>query len=102
MKPSLTLVAAPCSAGAAFAESRSVLVVVTHGKDGKVTVAIHSDDKEDRREVATVEEACKAISDMKGWGSTVSVSVVTGQRMARKDRKALLDAIDTNAWLDLA
>jgi len=102
MKPSLILVAALCFAGTAFAESRSVLVIVTHDKAGTTTVAIHSDDKQDRRDAATIEEACKALSGMKGWGSTVSVSVVTGNRMARKDRKALFDAIDSNVWLDLS
>lgn len=84
------------------AESRSVLLVVTHDKDGKATVAVHSDDKQDRREAATVEEACKAVAGMKGWGSTVRVSVATDRALARKDRKALFDAIDGNAWLDLS
>lgn len=101
MKPALALLAVLVWTAPGFAESRSVLVVVTHDKDGKAQVAIHSDDKQDRREAATVAEACKAVTGMKGWGSTVSVYVVTDRTLARKDRKALFDAIDANVWLDL-
>ncbi len=101
MKPALALLAVLVWTAPGLAESRPVLVVVTHDKDGKAQVAIHSDDKQDRREAATVAEACKAVAGMKGWGSTVSVSVVTDRPLARKDRKALFDAIDANAWLDL-
>ena len=85
-----------------FAESRSVLVVVTHGKDGRAKAAVYSDDKQDRRAAGTVEEACKAIAGMKGWGSLVRVYVVTDQPMARKDRMAVFEAIDSNNWLDLS
>lgn len=86
----------------ARAESRSVLVVVTHDKDGKAKVTVYSDDEQDRRKTATVGEACKAIAGMKGWGSAVGVFVVTDQILGRKDRKALFNAIDGNAWLDLS
>lgn len=102
MKPLLTLTVVLALSAPARAESRSVLLVVTHDKAGKATVAVHSDDTADRRAAATIEEACKAVAGMKGWGSVVNVSVVTDRRMSRKDRKALFDAIDGNAWLDLA
>ena len=102
MKPALALFAVLLWSAPGLAESRSVLVVVTHDKDGQAQVAIHSDDKADRREAATVAEACKAVTGMKGWGSVVSVSVVTDRALSKKDRKALFDAIDANAWLDLS
>jgi hypothetical protein len=86
----------------ARAESRSVLVVVSHDKDGNAKVSIHSDDKMDRREAVTVDAACKTVVDMKGWGSTVNVFIVTDRVLARKDRKALFDTIDANHWLDLS
>src|SRR5947209_5807848 len=101
MKPVLALLAVVVWTAPGFAESRSVLVVVTHDKDGKAQVAIHSDDKQDGRGAGTVAEACKAVAGMKGWGSVVSLSVVTDRTLAKKDRKALFDAIDANAWLDL-
>jgi hypothetical protein len=102
MKPALALFAVLLWSAPGFAESRSVLVVVTHDKDGKATATIHSDDKADRREAATISEACKAVAGMKGWGSVVGVSVVTDRTLSKKDRKALFDAIDANAWLDLS
>ena len=50
MKPLLTMAAVLALAAPALAESRSVLVVVTHDKDGKAAVTVHSDDKQDRRD----------------------------------------------------
>ena len=102
MKPLLALAAVLVVASPTLAESRSVLLVVTHDKDGKAQVTVHSDNKQDHRDTATVDEACKALARMKGWGSSVSVHVVTDRLLARKDRKALFDAIDANAWLDLS
>lgn len=102
MRPALALLLVLVWSATGFAESRSVLVVVIHDQEGKAQVAIHSDDKQDRREAATVTEACKAVAGMKGWGSVVSVSVVTDRTLSKKDRKALFDAIDANVWLDLA
>ena len=102
MKPLLALLAVLVWTAPGFAESRSVLVVVAHDEGGKAQVAIHSDDKRDRRDAATVAEACEAVAGMKGWGSVVGVSVVTDRPLAKKDRKALFDAIDANAGLDLA
>jgi hypothetical protein len=102
MKTMFALAAVLALAAPAVAENRSVLVVVTHDKDGTAAVAVHSDDAADRRAAAPVGEACKAVAGMKGWGSTVRVYVVTDRPLARKDRKALFDAIDANAWLDLS
>lgn len=101
MKPAMALFVVLLWTTPGLAESRPVLVVVTHDKDAKAQLTIHSDDKPDRREAATVAEACKAVAGMKGWGSAVSVSVVTDRALSKKDRKALFDAIDANAWLDL-
>ncbi|HJZ53760.1 MAG TPA: hypothetical protein VKE74_02320 [Gemmataceae bacterium] len=102
MKPSLALAAVLTLAASALAESRSVLVVVAHDTDGKAKVTIYSDDKQDSRDAVTVEEACKAVAGMKGWGSTVGVYLVTDRPLSRKDRKALFDAVDANDWLDLS
>lgn len=102
MKPLLTLVALLAPAAPCLAESRAVLVVVTQDKDGKAAVTVYSDDKPDRRRAVTVDEACKAVAAMKGWGSAVNVFVVTDRPLGRKDRKALFDAIDDNPWLELS
>lgn len=101
MKFALSLAVVLACSAPALAESRSVLIVVTHDRDAKATVSVYSDDTEDRRAAVTVGEACKAVSGMKGWGSIVSVHVVTDRAMAKKDRRALFDAIDDNLWLDL-
>jgi uncharacterized protein (TIGR03067 family) len=100
MKPLLTLAAVLAVAGPALAESRSVLVVVTH-KAGKASVTIHSDDKVDRRRDVTVADACKAVAAMRGWGSSVNVYLVTDRALSRADRQALFDAIDGNVILAL-
>jgi hypothetical protein len=84
----------------ARAESRSVLVLVTQPKD-QTLVTIHSDDKQDWRNGVTVDEACKAIAGIKGWGSVVTIFVATDRAMPRKERKALFDAIDANGVLGL-
>jgi hypothetical protein len=102
VKPLLALAAALALTVPAFAESRSVLLVATHDKDGEVRFAIHSDDRPDGREAASVEEACRAVAAMKGWGSSVNVYVVADRKLDRKDRKALFDAVDANHWLDLS
>jgi hypothetical protein len=101
LKALLSLAAVLAVSAPALAESRSVLIVVTHDKDGMATVSVYSDDARDRRTAVTVGEACKAVAGMKGWGSAVGVYVVTDRAMARKDRRALFDAIDDNLWLDL-
>jgi hypothetical protein len=102
MKPLLAVFAALALAAPALAESRSVLVVTTHDKDGPVKVRVHSDDERDRRKEVTVGEACTAVAAMRGWGSTVNVYVVTDRPLSRKDRTALFEAIDANHWLDLS
>jgi hypothetical protein len=102
MKPLLAVSAALALAAPALAESRSVLVVAARDKDGTVKVTVHSDDEQDRRTGVPVDEACKAVAGMRGWGSTVHVYVVTDRPLARTDRKALFAAIDANAWLDLS
>lgn len=85
----------------ARAESRSVLIQIKQGEDRKPVVTIHSDDATDRRVGASVDEAVKAIGGMKGWGSTVTVSV-TAERGIRGDTvKKVLGAVCDNGWLDL-
>jgi hypothetical protein len=102
MKPLLAVSAVFALAAPALAESRSVLVVLTHDTDGRAKVTVHSDDKRDGRREVAVGEACQAVAAMKGWGSTVNVYVVTDRHLSRADRKALFDAIDANPWLDLS
>ena len=102
MRRLLAVSAALALAVPALGESRSVLVVTTHDKDGSVRVTVHSDDERDRRTGVTVGEACQAVAGMRGWGSTVNVYVVTDRPLSRTDRTALFEAIDANHWLDLA
>ena len=102
MKSVLAFVAVLPLSAPASAESRSVLVVVTHDKDGKATAAVYSDEQRERRAAGPVEEACKAISGVPGKGSIVSVHVVTDQPMGKRDRKALFATIDDSVRLELA
>jgi hypothetical protein len=102
MKSLLVVSAILAMADPVLAESRSVLAVITHDKGGMAKVTVHSDDKRDRRQEVAVDEACKAVAAMKGWGSMVNVYVVTDRPLSQADRKALFVAIDANHWLDLS
>src|SRR5262249_26155637 len=84
----------------ARADSRSVLVQVKQGQDRKVLVTIHSDDAAERKSAAAVDEAVKAIADMKSWGH-VGVYVVAEGNVSSDDLKKLLGAVIDNPWLDL-
>jgi hypothetical protein len=79
MKLFPTFVAVLLLTAPAFAERRSVLLVVTLDKEGNAKVAIHSDDKGGHTEAVTM-----------GDGQS------KGHKLDRKDRKALFDAIDAN------
>ncbi len=83
----------------ARAEYRSVLIQVTRGKDKKVSVTIHSDDKRDRRAGVTVGEAVKAIGDMRGWGSSVGLYVTSESGIPAEDLRRLRAAVDGNFLL---
>ena len=101
MKTLLSLVVGLMLAGPVLAEYRVVLIRVSHTKEGKALVTIRSDDKQDRTESASVDEACKAIRQMKGWGSAVGVHVVTDRSLKGPEAKQLLGAILDNVWLGL-
>src|SRR3954468_12081501 len=98
MKTLLSLAVSLLLAGPALAEYRVVLIRVSHTKEGKPLVTIRSDDKQDRTETASVDEACKAIKQMKGWGSAVGVFVVTDRGLKGPEAKKLLGAILDNVW----
>jgi hypothetical protein len=102
MKLLLTIATVLLLASPALAESRSILVVVTHDMAGKAKAAVYSDEKAERRDAGPVEEACKALAGAHGKGSVISVYVVTDQPMNRNDRKALFAAIDDSALRELA
>src|SRR5687768_15817502 len=99
MKTLLSLVIGLVLAGPALAEYRVVLIRITHPKEGKPLVTIRSDAPADRREGVSVEEACKAIKQMTGWGSAVGVHVVSDGGMRNPVDRQLLRAITDNWWL---
>lgn len=88
------------SAAQAAAEYRTVLLRAKSDAAGKVTFAIDSDVKEERRQEATVEEAAKVVAGMKGWGSAVGVYIVV-EKDAAFHGKPILKAIADNVWLEL-
>ena len=72
----------------ARADSRTVLVQVKQSPDSKDLVTIHSDDASERKSAVSVDEAVKALTDMKSFGH-VGVYVVTeGPRPRRRLEKA--------------
>lgn len=101
MKIVLPLAVGLVLAGPALAEYRVVLIRVAHTKEGKPLVTIRSDAKADRREGVSVDEACKAIKQMTGWGSAVGVHVVSDRGLMGPEAKRLLGAILDNCWLTL-
>jgi hypothetical protein len=95
MKTLLTLAVGLILVGPAHAEYRIVLIRVHHAKDGKQTVTIRSDVKADRTEAASVDDACKAVKQMTGWGSAVGVHIVSdGGVLAPVDPKLLRAILD--------
>lgn len=85
----------------AYAEYRTVLVLLKQDKDKKVSVTIHSDVKTEQKSAASVEDAIKVIGEMKGWGSSVGIYITADRGLARDVRNKLFAAIDDNAWLNL-
>jgi uncharacterized protein (TIGR03067 family) len=89
------------AASHAHAEYRTVLVQIKQNKDKNTAVTIHSDEKKEHKTAVSVDEAVKIIGEMKGWGSSVGVYVVSDRSVARADSKKLLAAVSDNHWLEL-
>lgn len=85
----------------AHAETRGVLILVKQHGDGKASVTIYSEEKQDRRSAVSVAAAVKALAGMRGWGSKVNVYVTSDRGGRRDDVRKLLGAILDNGWLDL-
>jgi hypothetical protein len=90
------------SAAPAQAESRSVLILIEHKKDGKPQVTIRSDEEKDRRRAGSLDDASTALKAMQGWGSIVHVFIVSDQPLEAADSKKLRQAVADNSWLELA
>ena len=87
--------------GQARGEYRTVLIVVTHTKDGNPQVKIRSDSKDEQKESISVDQACGVIKNMVGSGSSVGVWVALEKGLAGRDAEKLLKAIFDNVWLRL-
>jgi hypothetical protein len=85
----------------ANAEYRTVLVHVTHSKDGKPQVTIRSDVKDEQKDKVSIDDGCAIIKKMLGWGSSVGVSVVLEKGLDGGDAEKLLKVIRENHWLGL-
>jgi len=97
----LSVVAGYFFAIPAHAEYRTVLVHVTHSKDGKPQVSINSDVKEEQKVKISVDDACAIIKKMLGWGSSVGVSVVLEKGLDGGAAEKLLKSLRENWWLNL-
>ncbi len=85
----------------AFGEMRGIDVEVSSTGDKKVVVSIKSAVGDENKTGITVDEASKILSDAKGWGSSVIVSLqVDGVGLDRY--LPLISAIAENPWLDLS
>jgi hypothetical protein len=89
------------AASHAHAEYRTVLVQIKQNKDKNTAVTIHSDEKKEQKAAVSVDEAVKIIGEMKGWGSSVGVYVVSDRSVSRADSNKLLTAVNDNHWLAL-
>jgi hypothetical protein len=84
----------------ARAEYRVVLIEAKQEK-GKSAFTIYSDDKQDRRSGASLDEAVKAIKGMQGWGSSVGVYFSPNNTVPAEDADKIRAAIQANFWLGL-
>jgi len=85
----------------AFGEIRGIDVEVSSTGDKKVVVSIKSVVGAENKSGITVDQASKVLSDAKGWGSSVIVSLqVDGVGLDRY--LPLISAIAENPWLDLS
>jgi uncharacterized protein (TIGR03066 family) len=101
MKPILAGLVVLLVVSQAHAEFRTVLVQLKQGQDKKASVTIHSDEKQEQKSAAPVDDAVKVIGAMKGWGSQVGVYITSDRAIPGADLKKLLAAVLDNPWLQL-
>jgi len=84
-----------------FAETRGIDVEVSTTVDKKIEVTVRSAVGNENKLAITVDQATKILSDAKGWGSSVVVSLqVKGVELNRY--LPLITAIAQNPWLGLS
>ena len=86
--------------GVALAESRSIALQITKGTNQVVSVSIYSEVQTEKKQNVSVSEAAKILKDAKGWGSMVSVVILT-DGADLKEYMPIVQAIVENAWLGL-
>jgi uncharacterized protein (TIGR03066 family) len=101
MKPILAGLVVLLVVSQARAEYRTVLIQLKQGPDKKASVTIHSDEKQEQKSAASVDDAVKVIGAMRGWGSQVGLYITSDRAIPSADLKKLLAAVLDNPWLQL-
>jgi hypothetical protein len=101
MKPFLAGLVVFVVATQSPAEYRTVLIQITHDKENKASVAIHSDEKNEQKSAVSLDDSVKLLCDIKGSGSQVGVYVIPDRAVPRAGLKKLLAAINDNPSLTL-
>jgi len=97
----MTAVFAVCVPLLVRAESRSIALDVHRAEDKTVKVSMYSDVKEEKQKDISIAKATEILKKAKGWGSSVSVAIVTDNGVDLSVYLPLLQAIAGNG-LDLA
>jgi hypothetical protein len=85
----------------AFAEARSIVVWLDRPQQGPSKVSIYSDEKKEEKRNIDLAEAALVLEEAQGWGSGVSVFILSETAIETRDYLTLLEGMKENVWLYL-
>lgn len=102
MKSIVTLFLIVFASGtSAFAEERSIVVFLNRPEQGPLKVTLYSDEKTESKKGIDLSEAALILRNAQGWGSGVSVFILSETPIEIKDYLVLLEGMKENGWLTL-
>lgn len=102
MKSIVTLFLIVLASGtSAFAEARSIVVWLERPEQGLPKVTVYSDEKTESKKGVDLSEAALILRKAQGWGSGVSVFILSETPIEIKDYLVLLEGMKENGWLNL-
>jgi hypothetical protein len=88
-------------ATSAFAESRSIVVWLDRPEQGPSTATVYSDEKKENNKNIDLPTAAAILKQAQGWGSAVSVFILSDRSIETRDYIILLEGMKENGWLQL-
>ena len=102
MKTTLIVVLSLISCvSSALAEARSIIVWLDRPQQGPSTATIYSDEKKESRKKIKLADAALILKEAQGWGSSVSVFILSEGAIETRDYIVLLEGMKENGWLHL-